>query len=37
MYNIHDDVADDSGAEYNVRDDDALNAYNVECRSQCRR
>ncbi len=30
-YNIHDDVADNSGVQYNVCDDDALNAYNVEC------
>ena len=31
MYNIHDNVADNSGVHYNVHDDDALNAYNIEC------
>ena len=30
-FNIHDNVADNSGVQYNVRDDDALNVYNVEC------
>ena len=30
-YNIRDNVADNSGVQYNVRDDDALNAYNIEC------
>ncbi len=31
MHNIHDDVADNSGVQTNVRDNDALNAYNIEC------
>ena len=30
-YNVRDNVADNSGVQYNLRDDDALNAYNVEC------
>ena len=31
MHNLRDNVADNSGVQYNVHDDDALNAYNVEC------
>ena len=30
-FNIRDNVADNSGVQYNVCEDDALKAYNIEC------
>ena len=31
MYDVRDNVADNSGVQYNIDDDDALNAYNIVC------